>query len=512
MELSDLPYAIDHRVVTRFPPEASGYLHLGHVKALMLNYLYAKKYHGKIILRFDDTNPDKENQLYEQAIECDIKTLDLDCDRVTYTSDYFDQLINYAKVLIAKDLAYIDEQSFETIQKERSEFKPSPYRENGENHIETNLKKFDAMCNGLIKDCCLRAKISFDSKNGAMRDPVIYRYKDTDHPRTGSKYKLYPTYDFACPIVDSLEGVTHTMRSVEFRDRDVQYNWFLDNLDLKYGDLKQFPHIKEYGKLNFSHTVLSKRKLAKLVDNGLVSGWDDPRMPTVRGILRRGMQIDPLKNYIKLQGFSMNIVMLTWDKIWAMNSEILSDKAVRLFGLDRDALIKIQIDGPIPSEVVIQNHPKNPLMGLHTMVMGSDLYVEKSDFVKININDRFTLIGLGNCTVTNLDPVILRFDPNDQNYKKTTKITYLSVDPHEKNYIPITSYRYPLLLTKPKLDDQDDILECFNKTVIKTDLFVESLIKDMPNGTIIQIMRKDYYRIDRNSSTNEMILINIPVR
>jgi len=275
--------AVEDKVVTRFPPEASGYLHLGHIKALLLNYLYAKEYNGKIILRFDDTNPEKENQTFEQAILADIKTLNLECDTITYASDYFDQIIEFAHTLVTNNLAYVDFNSGEQISNDRSNFRASRYRDT---NTEINRFNFCEMISGNLTNCCLRAKIDYKSKNGCMRDPVIFRQKNQSHPRHGSKYLVYPTYDFACPILDALQGITHAMRSVEYKDRDSQYNWFLDKLGLKNG---LYPIIMDYGKLIFSHTVLSKRKLAKLVEFGLVDGWNDPRMPTIRGILSSGI-------------------------------------------------------------------------------------------------------------------------------------------------------------------------------------------------------------------------------
>ena len=360
MELPELPNAVDGQVITRFPPEASGFLHLGHIKALMLNHSYARKYHGKIILRFDDTNPDKENKVYEEAIEADIETLHLTCDQITFTSDYFDQMLSYAQQLIVNGLAYVDDTTANEMQQLRSGFKPSVYQDTTP---EENQIKFEKMIDGTDTTSCLRAKIDFASKNGCLRDPVIYRSKAQPHPRTGTTYKIYPTYDFACPIVDSIEKITHTMRSVEYKDRDAQYNWFLTRLYLQHGDSNQYPIIKEYGKMSFKFTVLSKRKLAKLVDAKLVDGWDDPRMPTVRGIIKRGMHVEPLKNYIQMQGFSVNPVNLSSDKMWSMNSDVLSEKAVRLYGLDSPKLILAELTGDIPTEVILQNHPKIPERG-----------------------------------------------------------------------------------------------------------------------------------------------------
>jgi glutamyl/glutaminyl-tRNA synthetase len=509
MDLPDLTHAIPGKVITRFPPEASGYLHLGHVKALMLNHLYAKKYNGKIILRFDDTNPDKENKLYEQTIEEDIHTLGLDCDLITYTSDYFDQMIRFAIKLISSGLAYVDSTDPDTIQALRGVFQPSLCRDTDP---ETNLNLFQQMIDGTITDSCVRAKIDFASKNGCMRDPVIYRSKNTVHPRTGIKYKIYPTYDFACPIVDSIEGITHCMRSIEYKDRDAQYNWFLDAMDLRHGDSKQFPIIKEYGKMNFTHTVLSKRKLSKLVEAGLVESWADPRMPTVRGILRRGMQVEKLLQYIQLQGFSTNIVLLSWDKLWSMNSDTVSEKAHRLYGLVAKNVMTVQLNGLVPDHVDLPFHPKNPDMGSRKMHVTSDIQVDKADFMgstyPMPVGTRYTLVGLGNATLTSNNPYVLTYDPLDKDFKKTIKITWLPSDAKKR----VTVRKYYDLLTKPKLDDKDDIVDCFNRdSLITYELIVEDTLYDIPMS-VIQIMRMDYYRVNGMDDKGQIELVVIPVK
>ena len=265
--------------------------------------------------------------------------------------------------------------------------------------------------------------------------------------------------------------------------------------------------------MSFSHTVLSKRKLAKLVDAKMVDGWDDPRMPTVRGIIKRGMHVEPLKNYIQLQGFSVNPVNLSSDKMWSMNSDVLSDKAIRLHGLNSLDMILVELTGDIPVEVTLQNHPKIPERGSRTMAVTRKIIVEQTDFVDIKIGTRFTLVGMGNATLTSIAPTILHFDPLDQDYKKTIKITWLPsftdmlFDTHKGAIVK----KYSTLLSKPKLNDDEDVVKCFNpNSLVTSKLIIEEALNTLNVNDIVQVMRKDYYRIDKIGS--EIILVGIPVK
>ena len=498
--LPPLREAIEGKVVTRLPPEASGFLHLGHVKALLLNYMYARQYHGKVILRFDDTNPEKENIVYEEAIMADIKKLGLECDMHTYSSDYFDQVIDYGRNLINSGLAYIDFSSAKEINKCRIQFQPSKYRDTD---IATNLLWFAQMLNGDTTECCLRAKIDYASKNGCLRDPVIFRCKNQYHPRHGTKYYVYPTYDFACPIIDAIEGVTHAMRSVEYKDRDSQYEWFLRSLGLKNGP---YPIIMDYSKLNFTHTVLSKRKLAKLVDAGLVDGWSDPRLPTVRGILRRGMQVESLLSYIKTQLTGRNIVLLGWEKIWSVNSVNLDKKSMRLYGFGPDMRM-ITMTGDLPSYVELVNHPKDQSFGTREIQVTSKLFVDVDDFREVIIGARFTLVGLGNATVTNINPLTLHYDKTDTDYKTTTKITWL---PNDGTNVLVTVKNYGTLLNKPKIEENEDVTDAFNTdSLVECQWLVESAIKNVNIGQTVQIMRHGYCYVDKNDG-DDIVLHMVP--
>jgi len=286
----DLPGAKMGEVCVRFPPEARGYLHVGHAKAALLNYHYKESFKGKLVMRFDDTNPAKEKEEYEHVILDDIKMLHVKYDHFSRTSDHFETILLYCEKLLKSGKAYVDDTDAETMKKEREEMKESRNRNNS---VEKNMKMWDEMKRGtdVGTKCAVRAKMDMKSTNGCMRDPTIYRCKPEPHPATGNKYKVYPTYDFACPIVDSVEGITHALRTTEYMDRDEQFFWFIDALGLRK------PHIYAYARLNLTNTVMSKRKLTWLVDTGAVDGWDDPRMPTVRGIMRRGLTVEALKQF-----------------------------------------------------------------------------------------------------------------------------------------------------------------------------------------------------------------------
>ncbi|KAI1721193.1 tRNA synthetases class I (E and q), catalytic domain-containing protein [Ditylenchus destructor] len=262
----ELPYAEHGKVVVRFPPEASGYLHVGHAKAALLNQYYQQFYDGKLILRIDDTNPAKENAHFEQVIKEDLALLQIEPDKYTHSSDYFDLMLELCEKLLRDGRAFVDDTNTDTMSRERNDRTDSRNRNNSPN---TNLNLWNEMTSGTSKgqECCVRIKIDMKHRNSVMRDPIIYRSKIEEHSRTGNKHKVYPTYDFACPIIDSMEGVTHALRSLEYKDWRDQYYFICDTLGLRK------PHVWEFSRLNMSNTVLSKRKLTLLVEKGFVDGW-----------------------------------------------------------------------------------------------------------------------------------------------------------------------------------------------------------------------------------------------
>ena len=382
------------KVVTRFPPEPSGHLHIGHVKAALLNSHYAQMYEGTLLLRFDDTNPSKEKEEYEEAIVHDLNRLQITPAKVSWTSDHFAKIMEKAKWMIKQGLAYVDPSPQEEQQKGRYEKKVSPYRTTG---VEENMRLFNEMCAASEEGlkCCLRAKIDMQSNNGALRDPTIFRCNLEPHAKTGTTYKAYPTYDLACPIVDSVEGVTHALRDNQYSDRNAQYDWFLENLKLRK------VHLEGFSRINFVRTLLSKRKLQWLVDNKQADDWDDPRFPTVAGILRRGMTVDGLKKFILSMGSSKNTNLMSWDKIWAMNRDTIDARASRYMALLSEGLVPVTIAGA-PAEPYVETlarHPKDESLGKKTRIFAPTVMLQADDAAGIADGEEVTLMSWGNIIV-----------------------------------------------------------------------------------------------------------------
>ena len=290
----DLPGAKLGQVRLRFAPEPSGYLHIGHAKAALLNHYFARRYKGELILRFDDTNPAKESSEFVDNLIKDVSTLGIEYSKITYTTDYFPQLLDMAEKLMREGKAYVDDTPRETMQKERMDGIESRCRNQS---LEENLLLWKEMIAGSERgiQCCVRGKLDMQDPNKALRDPVYVRCTTIPHHRIGDKYKAYPTYDFACPFVDATEGITHALRSSEYHDRNAQYYRILSDMGLRHVE------IYEFSRLNMVNTLLSKRKLKWFVEMGIVDGWDDPRFPTVQGIVRRGLKIEALIEFILQQ-------------------------------------------------------------------------------------------------------------------------------------------------------------------------------------------------------------------
>ena len=384
--------AIPGHVVTRFPPEPSGYLHVGHAKAVLLNDYYARRYRGRLIVRFDDTNPSKEKEEYQQSIVEDLALLGVKPDVVTYTSDYFETIQGYARRLIEQGLAYMDNTPQEQMKQERAERIESKHRSQTPSEA---MKYFDMMCSGSTEGAawCLRAKIDMASDNGTMRDPVLFRQNLTPHHRSGTTYKAYPTYDLACPIVDSIEGVTHALRTTEYNDRDEQYQWILKALKLRR------VRIHAFARMNFMYTVLSKRKLTWFVEQGLVAGWNDARFPTVRGVVRRGIHIQALRNFIYSQGASRRVVNMEWSKFWAENKKEIDKIAKRYMAIDKNDHVSLKVtNGPDASEnsyLETTFHPKDPSLGNRVVRIAKDVLLEKVDVDGIHVGEEIVLLRWG---------------------------------------------------------------------------------------------------------------------
>ncbi|MCD4742318.1 MAG: glutamine--tRNA ligase/YqeY domain fusion protein [Desulfobacteraceae bacterium] len=369
-------------VTTRFPPEPNGFLHIGHAKSMCLNFNMAEKYNGKCNLRFDDSNPAKEEQKYIDSIISNVKWLGFDYkDKPFFASDYFDKLHEYAVQLIKISKAYVCSLSADQTREYRGTLKTpgknSPYRERS---IEENLDLFTKMKQGEFEagEHVLRAKIDMSSPNINLRDPVIYRVLKIPHPRTGSKWNIYPMYDFTHCLSDSIETITHSLCTLEFEDHRPLYDWILDELGTD-----SHPQQIEFARMNINFTVLSKRKLKQLVDKGYVEGWDDPRMPTLEGLRRRGFTPESIKNFCNTIGISKKQSRIDYGLLENSLRNDLNEKAPRRMGVLNPLLIEIENypEGKT-EELDAKNHPQNPEMGIRKVVFSKTIYIEKEDFME----------------------------------------------------------------------------------------------------------------------------------
>lgn len=507
----DLEGAEMGKVVTRFPPEPSGYLHIGHAKAAMLNQYFAQSYGGQMIVRFDDTNPNKEKCEFEESILEDLALLGVKGDRLTHTSDYFPQIEAYCEQMLREGTAYADNTLQEQMRDERFHGIESKCRSQTP---EENLRLWALMKEGgeVGLTYCIRAKIDMSCPNKALRDPVMYRCNiAVPHHRTGFTYKVYPTYDFACPIVDALEGVTHALRTNEYHDRNDQYAWFLQAMNLRK------VAIWDYSRLNFVYTLLSKRKLTWFVDAGRVSGWDDPRFPTVRGIRRRGLTIEALREYILMQGASKNTILLEWDKLWAINKRIIDPQARRYTVLAGENLVKVSIVGgegvPAAPELrALPRHKKNLDLGMKQVAYSSLLFLEQADVAGLQVGDEFTLMDWGNAIVQSIDradaSTVASMSINLNlagDFKKTAlKATWLSPDPEA--LVQLRLYDYDYLITKKKLEEEDTLDGCLTPVTefITSAVGDSNMATDLAKGDIIQLERKGFYIVDEMPTVAEI--------
>ncbi|RMX52849.1 hypothetical protein pdam_00011314 [Pocillopora damicornis] len=507
----NLPGASQGNVVTRFPPEASGYLHIGHAKAALLNQYYKNMYDGKMIMRFDDTNPAKENAEFEKVILEDLKMLKVKPDMFTHTSDHFDTIMTFAEKMIREGKAYADDTAADKMKEEREQRIKSANRDNFMNDhprsdalpqsnrelcaVEKNLEIWEEMKKGTEygQRFALRAKLDYQSENGCMRDPTIYRCKPEEHVRTGTKYKVYPTYDFACPIVDSIEGVTHALRTTEYHDRDPQYYWFIEQLGIRK------PYIYEFSRLTLQNTVMSKRKLTYLVDQGYVEGWEDPRFPTVRGVLRRGMTVEGLREFIVLQGSSKANVHMEWDKIWALNKKVIDPIAPRYTALSKSDVVPVYIPEAQEEMKLCPLHPKNPSVGSKEVWYGPKVFIEGEDAAALSEGEMVTLMNWGNAKVTKINnrqelacetmyldspdfqlllenhSVLIFWNPSggvksveaelhldNKDFKKTAKLTWIA-ESAKAPLLPTIAVEFDDVISKPILTKNDDFKNYINK-------------------------------------------------
>lgn len=512
------------RVLTRFPPEPNGYLHIGHVKSICLNFGLGEKYHGETNVRFDDTNPEKEDVEYVNSILNDVKWLGFKWkEPVHYASDYFPQLYEYACKLIRMGLAYVDDQSGEEIHNTRGDLSHpgvnSPWRDRS---VEENLKLFEEMKNGKYKDGekCLRAKIDMASPNLVMRDPVIYRILHATHHRTGDEWCIYPLYDFAHPLSDAIEGITHSVCTLEFAERRPLYNWCLQAFDGK-----EKPRQIEFARLNVTTMITSKRKLRKMVEAGLVSGWDDPRMPTISGIRRRGYTPESLKQFCNLIGVAkadntVDIALLEY-----CIREDLKGKAPRIMTVVDPVKVVLTNypEGQI-EQVVMENNPEDPSMGEREVPFGRNLYIEREDFMENPVKKFFRMtpgkeVRLKGAYIVKCDEVL-----KDEN--GDVKEIHCSVDFSTRSGTPgadrkvkgtlhwvcadtavdVETRLYDYLIPPEDTDDGRDFMEKVNThslTVMKSK--AEPEIRKYHVGDRFQFLRKGYFIIDPDSTEDHLV-------
>jgi glutaminyl-tRNA synthetase len=378
----DLASGRHKSVVTRFPPEPNGYLHIGHAKSICLNFGIAQEFGGRCNLRFDDTNPIKEEQEYIDAIEADVRWLGFDWGKnLHYASDYFEQLYDWAEVLIRAGKAYVDDQNPDAMRAARGTLTEpgtnSPFRERG---VEENLDLFRRMRAGEFANGArvLRAKIDMASGNINLRDPVLYRILHAEHPRTGKTWSIYPSYDFAHGQSDAIEGITHSICTLEFEDHRPLYDWFLANLPVP-----SHPHQYEFARLNLTHTVLSKRVLTELVRGGYVTGWDDPRMPTLAGLRRRGVPPEAIRDFVKRIGVAKANSVVDMGMLDFSIREHLNKTAERRMAVLRPLKVVIENypEGE-GEELEALNHPDDPAAGTRRLRFSRELFIERDDFME----------------------------------------------------------------------------------------------------------------------------------
>lgn len=513
------------RVVTRFPPEPNGYLHIGHAKAICLNFNIAKEFGGICNLRLDDTNPIKEEVEYVESIKEDVKWLGFDWDdRLYYASDYFDKLYEYAVRLIKKGKAYVCNLSLQEIREYRGTLiepgKDSPYRNRS---IKENLELFERMRRGEFEEgeCVLRAKIDMASPNLNMRDPTIYRILKVPHHRTGNKWCIYPMYDFAHCLSDAIEGITHSICTLEFEDHRPLYNWFLEQLEDE-----PYPQQIEFARLNLSYTVLSKRKLLELVEGGYVESWDDPRMPTISGLRRRGYTKEAIQNFCDRIGVAKSNSVVDIALLEHCLREDLNKHAMRVMGVLRP--LKVIIDNypeDKVEELPAENNPEDPTMGFRKIPFSRLLYIEEEDFREYPPREFFRLAPLQEVRLKHAYYIKCVDVVKD---KQTGKITELHATYDPKTYggwsqdgrkvrgtlhwvsakhaLDAEVRLYEHLFTQPNPEDGD--FKAYlnpNSCTILTSCKVEpSLINAKPYDRF-QFLRHGYFCVDKNSSTKRLI-------
>ncbi len=504
-----------NKIITRFPPEPNGYLHIGHAKSIYINFKIAKIFNGKCYLRFDDTNPKTEKKKYIKSIKKDLKWLGFKWyKKEKYSSDYFKIYYKYAKKLIKKNLAYVDELNQSEIKKYRGTLtKPginSPYRNRS---IKKNILLFKKMKQGYFKEgkLCLRAKINMKSKNILLRDPVLYRIKKFKHPKTKYKWCIYPMYDFAHCIADSIEKITHSICTLEFQNNKYLYNWILKNIDVKH-----IPKQYEFSRLNITYNLTSKRKINKLIKKKIIKGWKDPRLMTISGMRKRGYTSKSIINFCKSLGISKQESILDINILEKHLRKELNNTAPRIIGIINPLkIICINIKKDYLLKIKIPNHPFNKNMGEREIYFSKEIYIEKNDFKKYfslkkkkflyNNKIRLKYVGIikfikiikkKNNKISHLECKFYK----KKKQKKIKIIHWLSI----KNSFKIKIKIYDKLFNLSNPNKEKNLLSLINKKslIIKKGYIENSIFKN--NNNIFQFERIGYFKLNRNILKNKI--------
>ena len=522
------------RIQTRFPPEPNGYIHIGHAKAICMDFGVAEKFGGICNLRFDDTNPTKENTEYVENIMNDIKWLGFHWENVYYASDYFDKLWDFAIWLIEKGLAYVDEQTSEQIAEQKGTptqaGRPSPFRDRP---VEENLRLFRQMNTpeAVEGSMVLRAKLDMANPNMHFRDPIIYRIIQIPHHRTGTKWHCYPMYDFAHGQSDYFEGVTHSICTLEFVPHRPLYDKFVDFLQEKEGQTVYRPRQIEFNRLNLTYTVMSKRKLKALVDEGLVDGWSDPRMPTVCGMRRRGYSAQSIRNFIKSIGYTKFDALNDYALLEAAVRDDLNKKACRVSAvLNPVKLVITNYPEGKTEQMEAVNNPENEADGKHTITFSRELWIERDDFMEI-AEKKFMRLAPGK-EVRLKNAYIIKCDeehPCDKDAEGNVTTIYATYDPETRsgqpgadrkikgktlhwlscqNAVPAEVRLYDRLFSveNPGADERDfrELLNPDSLTVLQN-CYVEQYLTEKKPGDFLQFQRIGYFTLDESSKEGHLI-------
>lgn len=503
-----------HEVITRFPPEPNGYLHIGHAKSICLNFELADEFHGKTNLRFDDTNPLKEDIEYVDAIKADVAWLGFHWDKLCFASDYFEEMYHRAQILIKKGKAYVCDLSADQIREMRGTLTEpgveSPYRNRS---IEENLSLFEDMRNGLFPDGSkvLRASINMSSPNLNMRDPVLYRIAHAHHHRTGDDWCIYPMYDYAHPLEDAIEGVTHSLCTLEFADHRLLYDWVVSECEMK-----SVPHQYEFARLNMTNTVMSKRKLKQLVDESIVDGWDDPRMPTISGLRRRGYTPESIRTFAREIGVAKNNSRVDERMLEHFVREDLKLKAMRTMAILRPLKVVITNYPENQTEwLEAENNSENPEMGTRQIPFSREIYIEYDDFME-NPPARYFRLFPGN-EVRLKHAYFIRCDEVIKDEHGMIRELHCTYDPETKSgsgftgrkvkgtihwidaghVLPVQFRLFEPLVDSSEDDSEDSFLHRINAQSLQIlQGFVEEQLCDAESYDKFQFFRHGYFSVD----------------